>query len=89
MPLEETLEAAGIPEEESEHTLEEYVLAATAVAEDLEVAYIDMNSLIGIEKDAYVAYLEDECHLNEAGRLAYANVLIDYLNISDMVHEQE
>ena len=48
-----------------------------------------MNTLMGIEKEAYVAYLEDECHLNEAGRLAYANVLIDYLNISDMVHEQE
>ncbi|MBR4966218.1 MAG: SGNH/GDSL hydrolase family protein, partial [Lachnospiraceae bacterium] len=78
-----------IPEEESEHTLEEYVLAATAVAEDLGITYIDMNTLMGIEKEAYVAYLEDECHLNEAGRLAYANVLIDYLNIWDMVHEQE
>ena len=78
-----------IPEEESEYTLEEYVLAATAVAEDLGITYIDMNTLMGIEKEAYVAYLEDECHLNEAGRLAYANVLIDYLNISDMVHEQE
>lgn len=72
---------------EGEKELDDYVSAAGAVADDLGVSCIDMNTCLGMTKEEYGSYLEDECHLNEKGRLAYAKVLIGYLALTEMVHE--
>lgn len=68
-------------------SIDDYARTAGAVADDLNVSHIDMNMCLGIAKEEYGSYLEDECHLNEKGRLAYANVLIQYLTLADLIQE--
>lgn len=56
-----------------------YVETVAAVAEDLEVIWIDQFYGLDIYKDNVLDYLLDDCHYNEKGRILMARNMLPYL----------
>lgn len=65
-----------------------YRETAEIVANDMEVTYLDMYSLLAADEAAYAPYLEDECHLNAEGRYQYARILLSYLALEQTLAEE-
>ncbi len=56
-----------------------YVETVAAVAEDLDVTWIDQFYGLDIYKDNVLDYLLDDCHYNEKGRILMARNMLPYL----------
>ena len=64
---------------DAENVLTDYVDAVLQLAEELELPCLNSYAALEMDESNSIQYLEDGCHLNERGRFAYAQHLIDFL----------
>lgn len=70
------------PVGEGKYVFSDYVEAMLGIAEEYRLTVIDNYGGLGIDSDNVMAYLQDEIHLNEAGRFAAGMRVLEQLQES-------